>query len=215
MAYHGWVYWPTYGLSWVICRLLFRLRVHGARHVPRRGPCLLAVNHASYVDPVVLGAALQRPIRFIARHELFSMGFLGRWIRALGAIPVNIARPETATFKAAITLLRQGWVVALFPEGGRAMDDALQVGKPGAGWLAAKVRVPVIPVYLQGTRRALPRGSRRLRCARIQVWFGPPMDPSALAQAAQHKRYAEVAQVVMDAIGALKRQAEHRKGLAK
>lgn len=204
----------TYLLAWAVCRCLFRLRVHGARHIPRRGPCLLAVNHASYVDPVVLGAALGRPIRFIARHELFTMGMLGRWIRALGAIPVNITRPETATFKAAIALLRQGWIVALFPEGGRAMDDALQVGKPGAGWLAAKVRVPVIPVYLQGTRRVLPRGSRRLRCRRVQVWVGAPLEPSVLAQAAQHRRYAEVAQVVMEAIGVLQRQAEHRKGLA-
>lgn len=199
------VYAITHGCACVAATLCFRLTVHGREHLPLRGPCILASNHASYLDPVVLGAASPRRLAFIARHDLFDVPLLGSYLRLLGAFPVHQEHAvDVESFRTALRLLGRGEAIALFPEGTRSHDGRLQTGKGGVGLLALKANVPVVPAYIAGTERALPKHTWRIRCAPVVVRFGPPLAPQAVV--AGHRRTERgraLADAVMAAIAAL------------
>lgn len=159
--------------AWLLLRLgCGLLRVSGRHHVPRRGAFILAANHVSFLDPVVVGVACPRRLVFLARAALFAVPGLGSFMRLMRAISIDRHETETG-LREAIRLLRAGRPVVLFPEGARQLAGALGVAKPGVGWLAAATRLPIVPVLLEGTRQALPPGARWLRRAKIRVVFGP------------------------------------------
>ena len=166
-----------YGLSkflcWLTLRVGFGLVVSGREHVPARGACIVASNHVSFLDPVVVGVACPRRLAFMARDTLFAQPLLGVWLRAVGAIPVHRHEADPSAIRAALRRLRAGRPLALFPEGGRQLSGALGSAKRGVGLLAMAARAPIVPVYLEGTFRALPPGARWFRRAKIRVAFGP------------------------------------------
>lgn len=168
----GSIYHALRALAWPILRVVYRLTVHGLEHVPRRGGCILACNHVSFLDPAVLGVACPRRITFLAREPLFQEPWLGSFMRFMGAIPVDRHRTDVG-LRHAVRMLRRGRVVTIFPEGGRQFSGRIGSAKPGVGLVAAKARVPVVPVLLRGTFEALPPGARWLRPAKIRVAFGP------------------------------------------
>jgi 1-acyl-sn-glycerol-3-phosphate acyltransferase len=155
------------------------LTVHGADHVPRRGSAILAVNHVSALDPVFVGVAVSRPVWYMAKEELFRRRPLAALFRALHAFPVRRDRADPSTIKQTLGLLGEGKMVMMFPEGTR--QDGVHLGpvRPGVGVLAARAGVPVVPVYLEGAARVLPRGTRWPRRHPVTVCFGPPMEPPA------------------------------------
>jgi len=159
-------------LAWAILRLGFRLQVHGRQHVPRLGGFILASNHFSYMDPIVLGAACPRRLVFVARADLLDVPRLGPFMRLMQTIPVHHGEVDVS-LREAVRLLRSDQPVAIFPEGGRQFSGTVGVAKPGVGLLATSAQVPIVPVLLKGTFEALPPTARRLRPTKIRVAFGP------------------------------------------
>lgn len=156
-------------------RWYFHLRVEGAAHVPRAGPCVIAANHASYVDPVVLATACPRPVRFIVDREQYRRPLV-HWIAArTGAIAVDNAPRDLGALRRALQALRQGAVIGIFPEGGRSGDGNLKPAKPGAALLALRGNVPLVPAGIDGAFRAYSRHHRLPRRSPITVRFGPPI----------------------------------------
>lgn len=150
----------------------WRLHVEGRARVPP-GPVIVVANHESLLDPLVLGCALPRPARFLAKLDLFR-GPLGVVLRVLGAIPVARGRGDRGAVEAGIAALAAGDAVALFPQG-------TVLGPPDRPWLRGAARLalatgaPVLPVHLNGTAKALRPGSRMPRLTRLQVTIGEPV----------------------------------------
>jgi 1-acyl-sn-glycerol-3-phosphate acyltransferase len=204
-----WYAWTKF-LCWLLLRFRLGLEVHGRSHVPRRGGCILASNHVSFLDPPVVGTACPRRVTFLARADLFEHWALGAFMRAVGVISLRRGEADVGAVRAAAARLRAGHVVAIFPEGGRQFSGALGVAKRGVGLLAEAAQVPIVPVLVQGTFRALPPGSRRLHRAKIRVAFAPsiPYTVPSLpeGQAAARQRHEQLARAVTDAWHRLEEQ---------
>jgi 1-acyl-sn-glycerol-3-phosphate acyltransferase len=183
-----------------------RFTARGAENVPATGGCIIVSNHASFLDPPIVGAGVRhRQVRFMARDTLFTGRFMGWLLPAIGVIPLDRTRGDIGALRQAIRLLKDGAVIGLFPEGTRTHDGHLQAPKGGIGFLIAKAGVPVVPAYISGSFRAYPRGARGIRPARVGIVFGAPLPPAELAAlAAEENGYEKIAQLVMTHIAALR-----------
>jgi 1-acyl-sn-glycerol-3-phosphate acyltransferase len=160
-------------------KILWPLRIEGVENVPRNGAAIIVCNHLSMVDPFVVGYSVNRPISFMAQQELFGVPFVGYWIRKLGAFPVDRSRRDPAALRSALTLLKSGELLGMFPEGTRSTSGEMLELRAGAARLAARTRTPIIPAAVFNTNHALPPG-KLIRPARIRVRFGPPFELTAL-----------------------------------
>jgi 1-acyl-sn-glycerol-3-phosphate acyltransferase len=164
-------------------RFYSRMRVVGLDHVPREGPFMLAANHASHVDTAAIFAALpkelrQRVVAAAAQDYFFDNGLRQFFSRILfNVIPVSRSLSTTADpLRHVVRALREGYGVLLFPEGTRSQNGQLGPFRSGIGRLAAEFPdVPVIPVWINGTARVLPKKALFPRPASIVVRFGPPL----------------------------------------
>jgi 1-acyl-sn-glycerol-3-phosphate acyltransferase len=190
-----------------LLRLLFRYRAVGVDHVPPTGAVLLASNHASLIDPPAVGAAVPRPLHFMAKAELFGVPLLGALIRRLNAHPVTREGGDAAALRLALGLLRDGQALLVFPEGTRTRDGRLGAGRAGVGMLAAQAGVPVVPVYVKGSAQALPRGATWPRPSRVTVAYGPPL---AFARQRGKAHYQAISDEIMAAIGRLQGDLDER-----
>lgn len=132
-------------------RAAYGFEVTGALHMPRRGPVLVVANHLHNFDPVVLGAALPRPILYMAKEELFAHPVFSWLIRGFGAYAVRRGTPDRAALRQTRVLLAQGLVVGLFPEGTRSLSGQLGAAQPGVALVALQAGAPVLPVGISGT----------------------------------------------------------------
>jgi len=156
-------------------KLLFRFHVTGREFIPKEGGVLIVSNHASYLDPIILGVAFPRPLYFFARSDLFHHPIFGWLIRTLHAFPVHVDKLDKDAIERAIKELMVGKTVVVFPEGTRSRTGALRPGQAGAGFFAVKAKVPVLPVYLRGAHEALPPGAKMIRPKKISIHFGKPL----------------------------------------
>ncbi|OGL10043.1 MAG: hypothetical protein A3J45_00905, partial [Candidatus Rokubacteria bacterium RIFCSPHIGHO2_02_FULL_69_13] len=159
----------------LLARLLFRVEVRGAEHVPRAGAAMIVSNHSSVLDPPIVGAAAPRPLHFMAKAELFSIPLFGRLLRAVNARPVRREGADARALREALRILESGHALLVFPEGTRGPEGVLREGKAGAGMLALLSGAPVVPAYVEGTGRALPRGRVLPRPVKVRVSFGAPL----------------------------------------
>lgn len=155
----------------------FRGRVYGAQKVPQTGPLIAVSNHGSYFDPPILSCSLRRPVAFMAKEELFKIPLLKQAIQWYGAYPVKRGAGDRTAIRAAIAALHEGWIVGIFLEGTRTPDGRILNPKLGAAMIAAKARVPLLPVSLWGTERILPKGSSFPRRVPVTVRIGEPIAP--------------------------------------
>lgn len=187
-----------------IAKVTFRLHIEGEEFIPRTGPTILAANHVSFIDPIIIAVSVRRPVRFMAKKELFRFPLFGWLLRQFGAFPVNRHRINLQAFKQATSLLEAGEIVAMFPEGTRGDGVELRPAKPGIGLIAARTSAPVVPVLHLGTEKVLPRGAWFPRPYRIVIKFGAPL---RFAEGQIGKRQDQVelfSQTIMEKIAALK-----------
>ncbi|HEY1849277.1 MAG TPA: lysophospholipid acyltransferase family protein [Opitutaceae bacterium] len=197
---------PVYGFFYGMCRLahqmLFRGDSYGLSNLPPKGGYIVAANHASLLDPPIVGQFLPRQVSFFARKTLWKPGFASWWLTAVGTIPVD--RDGGASLdavKRVLQALAQGKVVIVFPEGTRSANGELQAAKPGVGLLACKARVPVVPARVFGSFEAFGRDSRVHLGIPVSVCYGKPVLPSEYDRPGDGKeRYARTAARIMDAI---------------
>lgn len=204
----------SYRIGWSAFRLLhrvyFRWKVRGEENVPKTGPVILASNHASYLDPPLVGSALDRDINYLARESLFRFPVIGAVLRSWNAVPVDRDGGGARGLRAILDRLLAGGGIILFPEGTRSPDGTLGPARSGVGLTVIKSVAPVVPVRVFGTYEAYGRHMRFPRPRRLGVVFGAPVDFSALRAEARtcskdrlKQIYQEVADRLMEEIGRL------------
>lgn len=159
---------------WAISQIYFRYRYSGRGNVPRTGPVLLVANHQSHLDPVLVGIACPRQLKYLARQGLFFWPF-SLWIRSLGAVAIDRERGSIGGIKTTLRLLSQEYAVVVFPEGSRTPDGRLHSLLPGFCLLARRSGATVVPVAIDGAYKAMPRGSLFPLPEPIGLVFGPPI----------------------------------------
>ncbi len=171
---------PTYRALRVVASLtirpVFRLRIEGAENVPLEGPVLIASNHLSTLDPIVLAYGLPRPVAFVAKAELFRMPVLAWLLPRIYAIPLERGAGDLSAVKAAIRALRQGLAFGIFPEGTRARNGKLQPFKTGAAAIAARTGAKVVPAAVIGSDKAWPVGGGPRPFRPVTVRYGRPLE---------------------------------------
>ncbi|GAB4229810.1 MAG: hypothetical protein Kow00109_01280 [Acidobacteriota bacterium] len=197
------------------------LEVRNARNLPARGPFILAANHASHLDSGAVIAAvieargleLAKTLHVIGARDYFFDSRLKGWLFATCLNVVPIERDEVGLQGVRLVggILQRGESVLIFPEGTRSRTGRIQKFRPGVGLLAWEYKVPVIPVFLEGTFDALPPGTTRLRRNRVRVWFGEAVDPEDFQRAAPgtsaDEAYRSLTTVIEDRVLRLAREA--------
>ncbi len=176
-----------YALAWIVywlgsgaLRLLYRVRVVGREHVSEPGPCVLAPNHASFLDPFVLGHVLGSRKMWRTYWASLAQAAFNNAAKRFGcrlgrAVPINQQQGAISSIAFAAAVLKRGHRLVWFPEGQRSTDGRLQPLKPGLGKILNKLSVPVVPVWIGGTHKVWPVGQRLPRPGRLSVTFGEPV----------------------------------------
>lgn len=203
---------------WFTCQALLRIvftgalryRAFGVRNVPRAGPALLVANHQSFLDPLLAGLPLPRPVSYLARDSLFDVPLIGWVLRNAYVVPISRERAGSGSVRMAVERLERGFLVGVFPEGTRTPDGRMGAFKPGFLAILRRANVPVIPVGIAGAFDSLPRGAWCVRAAPVAVVFGRPI---AIEDALLRDRLAQQAIVgrLEDAVRGCQYQAEQRR----
>ena len=202
---------PVYFIGWCFFRFVyatyFRWRVFNPERVPLKGPVILASNHASFLDPPLVGAGVKRGINYLARDTLFRFPGIGWLLRNWNSVPVDREGGGAAGLRAILDRLLAGGAIILFPEGTRTRDGKLQPARSGIGLTVIKSSAAVVPVRVFGTYEAYGRHMKVPRPRPIAVKYGRPLDFSALrveaktcSKARLKQIYQEVADKIMAAI---------------
>ncbi|HVL04804.1 MAG TPA: lysophospholipid acyltransferase family protein [Acidimicrobiales bacterium] len=173
-------------LIWLVAKILWRISFEGLQNIPRSGPFVLAPIHRSFIDFGLVSAVTRRPMGFMGKESLWKNRYFGAFITHLGAYPVNRGAPDRESLRRTLELLADGKPLVLFPEGTRRSGPVIENLHEGAAYVAAKAGVPLIPVGIGGSERALPKGKALPRLVRIHVLVGEPMIPPPIAEGARH-----------------------------
>ena len=209
----------SYRIAWLGFRAVyatyFRWRVFNPERVPRTGPVILAANHASFIDPPLVGSGLTRDINYLARESLFRFPVVGAVLRSWNAVPVDRDGGGAKGLKIILDRLLAGGGIILFPEGTRTKDGNLQPARSGIGLTVIKSNAPVVPVRVFGTFAAYGRNHKFPRPKKVAVKYGAPMNFEKLraeakvcSKARLKEIYQEVADEIMAAIAKLEPKAD-------
>ncbi len=189
-------------LFYLFYRLKYKLRIYGRENIPKKGCFIVAPNHESHLDPPLIGVVFIRPLRYFAKIELFKYPVFSMLIRSMGAVPISPnPRDLKRLFRWTKYFADTKQPFVIFPEGRRTKDGELQPGRPGIGFIVQQTRLPVVPVYIDGTFEALPIGSSWLSPSRITVRIGSPIDfVSKLNIEPSNKMDKELAQQISNQI---------------
>ncbi len=179
-----------------------RLRIRGAENIPDRGGVLLASNHASFLDPPVVGVGYRgRPVHFMARDTLWNSKFGSWWMDHVGCIPVSRGTGDIKALKLTIKALKEGKAVSMFPEGTRTEDGELQDAKGGIGVIIEKSGCVVVPAYIDGTYKAHPKGTKFIKPCKVTVTYGKPITQEDFkALGTGRAAYEDYAKLIMQRI---------------
>lgn len=213
----GWVGRRLYDLIrlvlFIFYKAAFRFRHYGSENVPPedgRG-LIITPNHASYLDPPLIGISLKRRVTFLAKEYLFKNLIVGTVLRTVGAFPIKSEKDDFKSIRDLIRILKGGRCVVVFPEGTRSPDGNLQAPEGGVGFLAIKSRSWIVPVYLRGTYDAFPRHAKFFKPGPIDVFYGTPFVPADdAAIMASPDPYLAVSQRILNEITRLRDAAPPR-----
>ncbi len=189
-----WILYPIF-------RLLYRVRVYGIDNLPKTGGVIVAINHASYVDPPLISYYLAsvRPFRSIGKKELYDIPILGTYLRAAGTFPVDRDKGDLGAMRQALKLLKNKELFLMAPEGTRGTGGRKRTPKSGVSFIAHHAKVPVVPTRLAGTAWPPVPG-------RIWIKFGKPIsfDPKEFKSRGKEGAYKHFAEELMNKIYAMK-----------
>lgn len=168
---------------WFGARIYWRIQLEGIQHIPTDGPLIIAPNHVTYADPVLVSLPIHLRVHFMAWDGLFKVPGLSWVIRRLRAFPVQLESADPRSTREAVRLLQTGQSVMIFPEAGRSPDGRLQRFRPGAFRLASSLQVPVLPVTILGGHDSWPPGRVLPRPGKLSIVYHPvilpPKEPDA------------------------------------
>ncbi len=163
-------------IGWPLFRVLFAVEYHGVENIPARGAVIIAGNHPSYLDPVLVLLPVKRRIRFMAWDALFKVPVLGQLIRAFGSFPVDIRKGKgESAFREAVKVLDSGDALGIFPEGQRSEQGPMGELRTGVARLAIETGAAIVPVTIGGAYRAWPKWKLLPKPAKIIVKYHPPI----------------------------------------
>ena len=198
------VYGLFHYISVVVYDMFFRGEVAGLGHLPKSGAFLIAANHASHLDPPIIGSQVSRQMCFFARKTLWKPGVAAWWLDAVGTIPVDRdGGSDVSAIKRVLRALASDKALILFPEGTRSPDGKLQTPKPGVGMIACRSQVPVVPARIFGSFDAFGKSGRINPGTPVSVVFGAPLAPDAYDPGAGKERYQVASERIMAAIAKL------------
>ncbi len=204
----------SYFIGWCFFRSLFttyfRCRYCNPERAPLQGPVIMAANHASYIDPPLIGSGVRRSINYLAREDLFRFLIVGAILRSWQVVPVDREGGGAKGLKAILDRLLAGGAIIVFPEGTRTRDGRLHAARSGIGLTVIKSTAPLVPVRVFGTFEAFGRHLRFPRPYRVTVKYGLPMlfeelraEAKTCAKARLKEIYQQVADEIMAAIAKL------------
>lgn len=158
-------------LGFLLLKIMFRIEYNGVEKIPETGALIIAGNHSSYLDGIILGAMSKRSIHFMAKKELFKNKILASFFRTLKAFPVDREKPGKSSISMALKILKNGNILGMFPEGTRYIES---LGKPfyGVGFFSIKSGAPILPAAIYGTAKAAPKGTYLPLFLKIRVTVG-------------------------------------------
>jgi len=160
-------------------RVYWRVQTKGLANIPKQGPFILSPIHRSYIDTPLMAVIVRRYTRFMGKDAMWKFPLTDWFFTSMGGFPVHRGTPDRAALSACEQLLGDGQPILIFPEGTRKSGPVIKEMFEGPAYLAAKCQVPVIPVGLGGTERAMPRGRWFLRPTRTTIFIGEPLAPPA------------------------------------
>ncbi len=182
-------------MAWILITVVYRIRPQGLENIPATGPAVVVCNHVSFVDPIILGGCVRRPMRFVMWYKIFQMPVLSFIFRTAKAIPIASAREDEAlmdeAFEKVDAELAAGNIVCIFPEGAITRDGEIHRFRPGIEKIIQRRPVPVVPAALgrlwgswfsRGRRGGIRKLTGRF-LTRIPVTFGEPLPPSEVTAA--------------------------------
>jgi 1-acyl-sn-glycerol-3-phosphate acyltransferase len=182
--------------------LAYRIRTLGRENLPTDTGYIVAGNHVSYLDPVLMWCVAPQPTHFIARQDLFDIGFLGWLLPRVWSFPIARASADRVAIGRATELLKLGDVVGIFPEGTRQTPEQVAAGETseahaGVAFIAMRAGVPVVPVGIAGTEKALPRGAKFPRFPRVTIRYGEPVRPEQFEHLGRKERLSAMTAEIM------------------
>jgi 1-acyl-sn-glycerol-3-phosphate acyltransferase len=185
-----------YWVAKKLCSILLKikgLKTQGLENIPAEGPVIIACNHLSMWDPVVVGCTLPRPVIFMAKQELFEVPVIGRIFTWLGAIPVKRGKGDISAIRSSLAALKEGKVLGIFPEGTRSKSGSIQEAMAGIALIMEKSKAPILPIKLFGSR-----GLLRQKRGNLRIIIGKPIYANRLAIPAKvEDRRAWIANEIM------------------
>lgn len=169
------IYWLTWIIVSIARIFFFPLKVYGQKNIPSKGAFIFASNHRSHLDPVLIPLCCTRRISFLAKDSLFKNKLLGWYLKQLEAFPIKRATSDVGAIKEIIRRLKRNLPVLMFPEGTRVREGEKSEVHAGIGFIAVKSGLPVVPVYVRGTDKVFPPGSKKFKRYPVSVRFGEPL----------------------------------------
>jgi 1-acyl-sn-glycerol-3-phosphate acyltransferase len=173
-----------------ICRLLFRETFEGTENVPSDRPFVLAPVHRSFLDFALVAGVTKRRMRYMGKAELWKFPLGGSFLEALGAFPVHRGAADREALNTSISVIEGGEPLVLFPEGTRQHGPVIEPLFEGAAYVAARTGVPIVPVGIGGSERAMQKGKRLPRPVKVHVVVGTPIEPPARSASGRVSRRA-------------------------
>jgi 1-acyl-sn-glycerol-3-phosphate acyltransferase len=172
------------------CRTWCRMTIEGRDNVPATGAFLLAPTHRSILDTPIASGVTRRRMRFMGADKYWTNKAFGRLLTALGGFPVTRGTADREALKRCIAVLEQGEPLVLFPEGERKSGPLVQPLFDGAAFVAVKAGVPIVPVGIGGSERAMPKGAKYIRPRRVHVVIGAPLQTETVTGSPKEQREA-------------------------
>ena len=177
-------------MLYIWMRIFHGLQFSGTENIPKTGPVIIAGNHPSYFDPIVLSLATPRHVRFFAIAELLKVPVIGWFARQWGILPVYRGGDNEPTVQEALSVLRGGGAIGIFPEGRRSLQFAMGTARPGVGRLAVQSGAVIVPCVIYGTWKAWPHLTALPHPAKIVVDFLAPITVDSVDTRENHEKIA-------------------------